>query len=97
MANLPRHPVFGRNENMTDIVKDYLRKVYTYLEMLEVLKVHHKKTISLSTLKRYLKKMNWFRRQLLGRRVNFKEVKEIVQEELYGNGSNLATEECGHI
>ena len=35
MANLPRHPVLGRNENMTDIEKDYFRKVYTYLEMLE--------------------------------------------------------------
>ena len=60
MANLPCHPVLGRNQNLTDI-KDYFRKGYTYLEMLEFLKVHHKKTISLSTLKRYLKRMNCFR------------------------------------
>ena len=89
MANLPRHPVLGRNQNLTDIVKDYFRKGYRYIEMLEFLKVHHKRTISLSTLKRYLKKVNCFRRPLLGRRTNFNEVKEIVQEELYGSGSNL--------
>ena len=89
MANLPRHRVLRRNQNLTDIVKDYFRKGYTYLEMLEFLKVHHKRTISLSTLKRYLKKMNCFRRPLFGRRINFNEVKEIVQEELYGSGSNL--------
>ena len=89
MANLPRHPVLGRNQNLTDIIKDYFRKGYTYLEMLEFLKVHHKKTISLSTLKRYLKKMNCFRRPLLGRRIKFNEVKEIAQEELYGSEANL--------
>ena len=89
MANLPRCPVLGRNQNLTYIIKDYFRKGYTYLEMLEFLKVHHKKTISLSTLKRYLKKMNCFRRPLLGRRINFNEVKEIKQEELHGSGANL--------
>ena len=89
MANLPRHPVLGRNQNLTDIIKDYFRKGYTYLEMLEFLKVHHKKTISLSTLKRYLKKMNCFRRPLSGRRIKFNEVKEIAQEELYGSEANL--------
>ena len=89
MANLPRHPVLVRNQNLTGIVKDYFRKGYTYLEMLEFLKVHHKRTISLSTLKRYLKKMNCFRRPLFGRRINFNEAKEIVQEELYGSRSIL--------
>ena len=33
--------------------------------------------------------MNCFRRPLLGRRINSNEVKEIVQEELCGSGSNL--------
>ena len=42
MANLPRHPVSERNQNLTDIVKDYFRKGYMYPEMLEFLKVHHK-------------------------------------------------------
>ena len=64
MANLPRHPVLGRNQNLTDIIKDYFRKGYTYLEMLEFLKVHHKKTISLSTLKRYLKETKNFGRKI---------------------------------
>ena len=44
MANLPRHPVLGRNQNLTNIVKDYFRKGYTCLEMLEFLTVHHKKS-----------------------------------------------------
>ena len=34
MVKLPRHRVLGRNQNLADIVKDYLRKGYTYLEML---------------------------------------------------------------
>ena len=89
MANLPRHPVLGRNQNLTDIVKDYFRKGYTYLEKPEFLKVHHKSKISLSTLKHYLKKMICFRRPLLGRRINFNEVKEIIQEELHKSRSNL--------
>ena len=43
MAKLPHHRVLGGNQNLADIVKDYLRKGYTYLKMLEFLKVHHKK------------------------------------------------------
>ena len=43
MANLAHHPVLGRSQNLTDIVKDGFRKRYKYLEMLEILKVHHKK------------------------------------------------------
>ena len=57
--------------------------------MLEFLKVHHYKTISLSTLKRYLKKVDCFNRPLLERRITFNEVKEILQEALNGRGSNL--------
>ena len=33
--------------------------------------------------------MNCLCRPLLGRRINFNEIKEIVQEELYGSGSYL--------
>ena len=43
MAKLPHHRVLGGNQNLADIVTDYLRKGYTYLKMLEFLKVHHKK------------------------------------------------------
>ena len=60
MANLPHHPVLGTNQNLSDIVKDYFKKGYTYLEMLEF-----KKLISLSTFKRYMKKMNCFHFGLL--------------------------------
>ena len=35
MDNLLHHPVLGRNQNLTTIVKDYFRKGYTYLEMLD--------------------------------------------------------------
>ena len=54
------------------------------------LKVHHKNTISLSTLKRYLKKLNSFHRPLMGRRIIFYGAEEIVQESLNGCGSNLS-------
>ena len=66
MANLPHHPVLGTNQNLSDIVKDYFEKGYTYLEMLEF-----KKLISLSTFKRYMKKMNCFCWPSLGRRIYF--------------------------
>ena len=60
MANLLHHPVLGTNQNLSDIVKDYFRKGCTYLEILEF-----KKLISLSTFKRYMKKMNCFHFGLL--------------------------------
>ena len=44
---------------------------------------------SFSTLKRYLKKVVIFSRLLLERRIKVNEVKEIVQKELCGSGSNL--------
>ena len=57
--------------------------------MLEFLKVYHRKAISFSTHKRYLKKVIIFPRPLLGRRINANEVKEIAQKKLYRSGSNL--------
>ena len=45
--------------------------------------------MSLSTLKRYFKNENCFRRPLLGRRATYDEVKEVVSEEIRGNESNL--------
>ena len=59
------------------------------MEILEFLKVHHKAKISLSTLKRTLKKLNYFRRPLPGKRASFDEVKEVIREELYGSGTIL--------
>ena len=45
--------------------------------------------MSLSTLKRYFKNENCFRRPLLGRRATYDEVKEVVSEEIRRNESNL--------
>ena len=59
--------------------------------MLEFSKGPHKKTISLSTLKRYLKKENYFHRPMLARGIKFKEFKEMrnIKEVLHGSESNL--------
>ena len=35
MANLPGHPVLTDGETLDQIVKDYFKKRYTYLEILE--------------------------------------------------------------
>ena len=89
MANLPGHPVLTDGETLDQIVKDYFKKGYSYLEILEYLKTYHGKTMSLSTLKRYFKSENYFRRPLHGRRATYDEVKEVVSEEIRGSGSNL--------
>ena len=89
MANLPSHPALREGETLNAVVKDYFKKGYTYTEILEFLKVHHKAKISLSTLKRTLKKLNCFRRPLPGKRADFDEVKEVIGEELYGSGPIL--------
>ena len=70
-------------------VSKRLTYAYTYLEILEYLKTYHGKTMSLSTLKRYFKNENYFRRPLLGRRATYDEVKEVVSDEIRGSGSNL--------
>ena len=70
-------------------VRDYFRKGYTYIEILEFLKVHHKAKISLSTLKKTLKKLNCLCRPLPGKRASFEEVKEVIREGLCSSGSIL--------
>ena len=75
MADLPRHPVLRRNQNLTVIVKDYFGKGDTYLEMVEFLKVHNKN----NWFKRFLKKMNCFRRPLLGRKINLMRSKNCTR------------------
>ena len=75
MANLPGHPVLTDGETLDQIVKDYFKKGYTYLEILEYLKTYHGKTMSLSTLKRYFKNENYFHRSLHRRAATYDEVK----------------------
>ena len=89
MANLPNHPALREDETLDPVVRDYFKKGYTYIEILEFLKVHHKAKINLSTMKRTLKKLNCFRRPLPGKRATFDEVKELIREELCGSGSIL--------
>ena len=60
MANLPGHPVLTDGETLDQIVKDYFKKGYFYLEIFEYLKTYHGKTMSLSTLKRYFVSENIF-------------------------------------
>ena len=60
IANLPGHPVLTDGETLDQIVKDYFKKGYSYLEILESLKTYHGKTMSLSTRKRYFKSENIF-------------------------------------
>ena len=45
MAYLPCYPALRSNQSLTAIVKDYFRKGYSNLEMLEFLKVLHKKQL----------------------------------------------------
>ena len=50
------------DKTLDQLLSDYFTKGFTYLEIQEFLRVHHQLTISLSTIKRYLKKLNLFRR-----------------------------------
>ena len=86
MVNLLRHPVRGSNQNLTDTLQKITSEKDT--RTLKCWKVHQEKK-SFSTLKRYLKKVVIFSRLLLERRIKVNEVKEIVQKELCGSGSNL--------
>ena len=63
--------------------------VLLILEIKEFLKVHHKYNVSLSTIKRHLKKMNLFKRPLAQRRIDRNEVSNLVREELLASGSNV--------
>ena len=83
------HPVLTDGETLDQIVKDYFKKGYTYLEILEYLKTYHGKTMSLSTLKQYFKNENYFRQHLLGRKGTYDEFKEAFSEEMQGSGSYL--------
>ena len=89
MANLPSHPTLREGETLNDVVRDYFKKECTYIEILGFLNVQHKAKISLSALKRTLKKLNYFCRPLLRKRAGSDELKEVTGEEHYGSGSIL--------
>ena len=68
---------------------DYFTKVFTYLEIQEFLGVYHQLTISLSTIKRHLKKCNLFRGPVERIQTDDAALLATVREELSGNGSNI--------
>ena len=86
MANLPGHLVLTDAETLDQIVQDYFKKGYFYLEILEYLKTYHGKTMGLSTLKRCFKNENSFCRPLRERRATYDEVKKVASEEILGSG-----------
>ena len=71
------------------MLSDYFTKGFTYLEIQELLRVYHQQTISLSTIKRHLKKLNLFRHPLESIRTDDAISLAAVREELSGSGSNI--------
>jgi len=71
------------------ILFDYFIRGFNYLEILEFLKTHHNENQSLSTLKRRLKNLGLYRRPLLNRRISDNDVRDKIQNEFYGSGSNI--------
>ena len=83
-------PLFSEeNEPLEVIVAQYFLGGFTYEEIREFLKTYHDHDISLSTLKRYLKKMNLYRRPLAHRRSSANDLENMVSMELLGSGSQL--------
>ena len=85
--NLPSIPcVSSSNDSFDELLSKYFEHDFTYLEIKEFLKVHYEYNVSLSTIKRHLKKMNLFKRPLAGRRISRTAVSELVREELLASG-----------
>ena len=74
---------------LDQLVSDYFTKGFTYLEIQEFLRVYHQLTISLSTIKRHLKKLKLFRRPVERIRTDDATLLTAVREELSGSGSNI--------
>ena len=70
-------------------MSDYFTKGFTYLEIQELLRVYHQQTISLSTIKRHLKKLNLFRHPVESIRTDDTTLLATVRKELSGSGSNI--------
>ena len=90
MSNLPSLPFLNTSlVTPEELVKDYFIKGFTYVEISEFLYVKHDIKISLSTMKRWLKKMGLFKRALAHRRTNIAAVEDLVRKELEGSGAGL--------
>ena len=77
------------DKTLDQLLSDYFTKRFTYLEMQEFLRPYHQLTISLSTIKRHLKKLNLFRRPVERIRTDDATLLAAVREELSGSRSNI--------
>ena len=76
-------------EAVKDTVNRYVGDGFTYLEIIELLRSRHDVSVSLSTLKRYLRRNGISRRALQNRRSNNLVTREAIQSELDGSGQGL--------
>ena len=74
---------------LDQLLSEYFTEGFIYLEMQELLRVYHQQTISLSFMKRHLKKLNLSRCPVEGVRTDDATLLVAVREELSGSGSNI--------
>ena len=80
------------DKTLDQFLSDYFTKVFTYLEIVYLqtfLRVYHQQTISFSTIKRHLKKLNIFRHPVERIRTDDATLLVAVREELSGGRSNI--------
>ena len=74
---------------LADIIRHYFSNGLAYLEVIELIGIHHGCFISLSTLKRWLRQENLVRRPLAGRRSPQRDIVNAIAKELGSSGSNI--------
>ena len=74
---------------LADIIRHYFSNGLAYIEIIELIGIHHGCFTSLSTLKRWLRQENFVRRPLAGRRSPQRDTVNVIAEELGGGGSNI--------
>ena len=88
--NLPTLPCLNEpNMDLDSLLVTYFDSGFTYLEIKEFLSFHHGNTVSLSTIKRHLKKMNLVRRPLSDRRISQNDLNVLVREVVSSSGGNM--------
>ena len=74
---------------LDQLLSEYFTERFIYLEIQELLRVDHQQTISLSTMKRHLKKFILFRCPVERVRTDDATLLAAVREELSGSGSKI--------
>ena len=77
------------NKTLDQLLSDYFTKGFTYQEIQDFLCVYHQQTISFSTIKRYMKKLNLFRRPVERSWTDDTILLVGAREELSGSGSSI--------